>query len=666
MTAKRYAAASTKDESLVIQTGCHDDIADDTHEEEGQGCFRSSVGKFIDRPSFEWTIIGLVMLNSIQLAVGTFDFVTENEAVSSAFTVIDVIFLSIFTIEFALYLIYKGLKVFQDAWLMFDLIILIISWASYATIDQGLQILRAIRILRATKLLSRFQNLKNISETFVRIVPKLFSLMIIMGLVFTIGSIFFTEHYRDLWANGQTERNYFSRLDLTILTLYQLLTLDAWIDVLRDVMETDPLAWIPFLIFVILTSFILTNVLIAIICEAQFDLKEEKAKEEEDRVQEDAAMLEEKMESLKGDFWSIRNTIYASCSADHNASSPTSFQTEPSSDQEELEDSNSTSQPAATRAISSKRGRQNHSPPLERGGSTILFAEGALPPDDDLERPTGPLASTRHLCGKIIYHKAAKIFFGGLILVNTAMLALGTFDFIRENSDASMTFDIFDQIFLILFTAEVAMKLCYRGPVMLYKKDKWAIYDLGIIVISWAVDSLPAARSLRVVRLFTFGHMKHILKALWSTVAEISAQLLMLLFVFYIFAVIFTSLFKDLDELSFNYFGRLDHTFLTLFQLMTMVNWAAIARECAVHYAWAPIALGFFVTISGFVLINMIVGIIVGSFATSSEVNESKQEYTAGIRSLQITFEDRADSLEHILNEIEEMLKNCDIKPKSE
>ena len=42
---------------------------------------------------------------------------------------------------------------------------------------------------------------------------------------------FFTAFIgRDMYEKGQTDYDYFSRLDYSFFTLFQLLTLDAWID----------------------------------------------------------------------------------------------------------------------------------------------------------------------------------------------------------------------------------------------------------------------------------------------------------------------------------------------------------------------------------------------------------------------------------------------------
>ncbi|KAI2501653.1 hypothetical protein MHU86_12777 [Fragilaria crotonensis] len=56
--------------------------------------------------------------------------------------------------------------------------------------------------------------------------------------------------------------------------------------------------------------------------------------------------------------------------------------------------------------------------------------------------------------------------------------------------------------------------------------------------------------------------------------------------------------------------------------MMTLDNWADIAREVVDVYFWAWIPIFFFVTISGFVVVNLIIAVICD--AVSSLGNDAK------------------------------------------
>lgn len=89
----------------------------------------------------------------------------------------------------------------------------------------------------------------------------------------------FTQLFKDLHENGDTEEDYFSRMDRTFFTLFQIMTLDSWADIAREVMIVYSWAWLPFIAFVIITGFIVVNLIIAVICDAISALNDdEKAK----------------------------------------------------------------------------------------------------------------------------------------------------------------------------------------------------------------------------------------------------------------------------------------------------------------------------------------------------------------------------------------------------
>lgn len=102
---------------------------------------------------------------------------------------------------------------------------------------------------------------------------------ILLFLVSYIFAVMFTQLFKDLYQQGYTDQDYFSRLDGTFFTLFQIMTLDSWSDICREVMAVYSWAWIPFISFVIITGFIVVNLIIAVICDAISALNDvEKAK----------------------------------------------------------------------------------------------------------------------------------------------------------------------------------------------------------------------------------------------------------------------------------------------------------------------------------------------------------------------------------------------------
>jgi len=102
---------------------------------------------------------------------------------------------------------------------------------------------------------------------------------------------------------------------------------------------------------------------------------------------------------------------------------------------------------------------------------------------------------------------------------------------------------------------------------------------------------------------------------------------ILLLLVSYIYAVMCTQLFKDLYDRQLtdeDYFGRMDRTFFTLFQLMTLDSWTDVAREVMAVYSWAWMPIGSYVIITGFVVVNLIIAVICDAISALHEDDKAK------------------------------------------
>merc|ERR1719273_172927 len=158
------------------------------------------------------------------MGIGTYDFVLENEPVNNAFEKTDLAFLWVFTIEIAMQFIYHGFKLFYQGWLVFDFVIVVLSWSF-----QSMQIIRAFRILRALRIVTRVKDLRNLVIALFDAAPRLVAILLLLVLVFYIFAVMFTNLFKNLYEEADTEVDYFGRLDLTLYTLFVMLTLE-WAD----------------------------------------------------------------------------------------------------------------------------------------------------------------------------------------------------------------------------------------------------------------------------------------------------------------------------------------------------------------------------------------------------------------------------------------------------
>ena len=225
--------------------------------------FRLVTGRIVNDDRVQLLIVIMISVNAIMMGLATFDFVSQNPAVDAAFEKTDQAFLIIFTIELGMQFIYHGFRLFLDGWLVFDFIIILLSWTFASA-----QIIRAFRIFRALRLITRVEVMRNLVTALFSVMPRMAAIGLLLFLIFYIFAVMFTSLFKNLYREKLTIWDYFGRLDATFFTLFQIMTLDEWSSVAREVMLTYPWAWAPFVAFVIISGFVVVNLIIAVICDA--------------------------------------------------------------------------------------------------------------------------------------------------------------------------------------------------------------------------------------------------------------------------------------------------------------------------------------------------------------------------------------------------------------
>jgi len=86
---------------------------------------------------------------------------------------------------------------------------------------------------------------------------------------------------------GQSSPDYFGNLGTSLFTLFQAMTGEAWPDIAREVMVAHPWAWVFFVLYILVVSFAVLNLFIAVIVNGMEEISEEERK---DDAQKDARL----------------------------------------------------------------------------------------------------------------------------------------------------------------------------------------------------------------------------------------------------------------------------------------------------------------------------------------------------------------------------------------
>ncbi len=126
--------------------------------------FRRWCGKVVNNEKVQYAIVACIFINAAMMGVATYGFIKTNDYASDIFEQADLFFLIIFTIELLFQFIHLGPRLLLDGWLVFDLIVIIPSWFAVAPSNgmANYQIIRAFRIFRALRLVTRVKIMKDL------------------------------------------------------------------------------------------------------------------------------------------------------------------------------------------------------------------------------------------------------------------------------------------------------------------------------------------------------------------------------------------------------------------------------------------------------------------------------------------------------------------------
>ena len=228
--------------------------------------------RIVDSQWFNPLIIGLIVLNGIIIGSETSQFIYDSY--HEWITVVNRLILAIFVIEAIVKITAMWptpLRYFRDGWNVFDFTIVVLSLIPIT--GELAMIARLLRLLRVVRLISAIPELRLIVTTLIRSLPSMGHVILLMGIIFYIYAVMgyhlFHQHDPVHWNN----------LGLALLTLFRVVTLEDWTDVMYETMEVYPLSWVYYLTFIFFTAFAFLNMVIGIVVNVM-ERENEKARAE--------------------------------------------------------------------------------------------------------------------------------------------------------------------------------------------------------------------------------------------------------------------------------------------------------------------------------------------------------------------------------------------------
>tara|TARA_A100001234_G_scaffold197600_1_gene187865 strand:+ start:257 stop:946 length:690 start_codon:yes stop_codon:yes gene_type:complete len=214
---------------------------------------------------FQFIVVSIIILNAITIGVNTYNL---SPFIRQAINYIDYSITVFFVIEILIRFIAepKKLNFFKSGWNVFDTLIVLLSLIPIPN-NSSFLLLRLLRVFRVLRLISVVPELKKIIEALISSITRVFYvgllLFIILYIYATLGSILFSTDIPERWGD----------VGVAMITLFQVLTLSSWEQVMLPLQDVYWWAWIYFFSFIIICGITMLNLLIAILVDVVINEK---------------------------------------------------------------------------------------------------------------------------------------------------------------------------------------------------------------------------------------------------------------------------------------------------------------------------------------------------------------------------------------------------------
>lgn len=219
--------------------------------------WRAHAVGLVEAKAFTRTIVALILINAAILGLETLpDLDARHRSLLAA---ADRLILAIFVGELCVRIFAHGARFFRDPWSLFDAATVSIA---LVPANEAFSVLRALRVLRVLRLVSAFPQLRRVVQGLLSAIPSLGSITAILVVLLYVFAVIAAKLF------GADYPQWFGGLHRSLFTLFQVMTLEGWPDIVRAVSATHPYAWVFFVIYILLATFTVLNFFIAVIVDA--------------------------------------------------------------------------------------------------------------------------------------------------------------------------------------------------------------------------------------------------------------------------------------------------------------------------------------------------------------------------------------------------------------
>ena len=272
--------------------------------------FRQRLRNWVECARFQTAIVVLIVLNAVLLGLETWP--AAMAAAGDLIIAIDRAILGVFVAELIARFYVHRLAFWRDPWSVFDFLVV-----AFALIPASgpFAVLRALRVLRLLRLLTMMPSMRRVVGALLSAIPGLGSIGAVLLIIYYVFAVLATN----LFAVAYPE--WFGNIGRSFYTLFQIMTLESWsMGIARPVMENFPYAWIFFVLFILVATFTMLNLFIAIIVSAMqsygdeeraaaSQTSEQSRRHIEDEMHAEFSSMRLEMQSLHEEIVGLRRSL---------------------------------------------------------------------------------------------------------------------------------------------------------------------------------------------------------------------------------------------------------------------------------------------------------------------------------------------------------------------
>jgi len=264
---------------------------------------RARLNTFITNGRVQAAILVLIIINALVLGIETSPRIMASYG--DVLLTLDRTILAVFVLEISVRLYVNRLAFFRDPWSLFDFIVVAIA---LVPATGQFSVLRALRVLRVLRVLTIVPSMRRVVGALLGAIPGLAAIGMVLALIFYVAAVIATNLFSDAFPD------WFGHIGRSIYTLFQVMTLESWsMGISRPVMEQFPYAWAFFVPFILIATFTMLNLFIAVIVSAMQTVSDaeqaDTVKAIEHATEHIESDLHAEMRALRSEIQSLRERL---------------------------------------------------------------------------------------------------------------------------------------------------------------------------------------------------------------------------------------------------------------------------------------------------------------------------------------------------------------------